>query len=84
MRTSLRVLGATAAAAALMAAGSPAFADSTDNDGVNILNDNNVSVAPIQACGNNVAVAGLTAPILSPSESQCVNAPIVDHPSVEG
>ena len=84
MRTSLRLIGAAAATAALMVAGSPAFADSHDNDGVNILNDNNVSVAPIQACGNNVAVLGAVVPIASPQTAQCVNAPIVDHPSVEG
>ena len=80
MRTSARLIGATAAATALLAIGSPAFADSMDNDGINVLNDNNVSVAPIQACGNNVAVLGLTAPIASPNTSNCVNAPILDHP----
>jgi hypothetical protein len=61
-----------------MAIGGPAFADSSDNDGVNLLNDNNVSVLPIQACGNNAAVLGLTAPIASPQNSHCVNAPIAE------
>ncbi len=71
------------AAAGLLALAPVANADTYDNDGINILNDNNVSVLPIQACGNNVAVAGAVVPILSPQKAQCVNAPIVDHPSVE-
>lgn len=61
-----------------MAIGGPAFADSADNDGVNLLNDNNASVLPVQACGNNVAVLGLTAPIASPQSSSCVNAPVTE------
>ncbi|GAA2331841.1 hypothetical protein GCM10009854_03800 [Saccharopolyspora halophila] len=68
------------AAAGLMALAPMANADSMDNDGVNVLNDNNLSVLPVQACGNNVAVLGAVVPILSPQTSQCVNAPIVDHP----
>ncbi|GAB3284237.1 hypothetical protein [Parasphingorhabdus pacifica] len=72
------------AAAGLMALAPVANADSADNDGVNVLNDNNLSVLPIQACGNNVAVLGAVVPILSPQDNQCVNAPIVDHPSVKG
>lgn len=67
-----------------MAVGSPAFADSYDNDGINVLNDNNVSILPIQACGNNVGVGALVIPIASPQTVECVNAPIVDHPSNEG
>lgn len=91
MRTSVRFIGAAAVTAGLMALGSPAFASGYGgygdhgghhhgggNDGINILNDNNVSVAPIQACGNNVAVLGLAAPIASPQYTQCVNAPIVE------
>ncbi|MDR7300618.1 hypothetical protein [Haloactinomyces albus] len=90
MRTSVRLIGAAAATAGLMALGSPAFASGhgdyghnggyydDGNDGINILNDNNVSVAPIQACGNNVAVLGIAAPIASPQYTQCVNAPVVD------
>ncbi|PRW64425.1 hypothetical protein [Actinopolyspora mortivallis] len=62
-----------------MAVGSPALADSYDNDGINILNDNNVSLVPIQLCGNNAAVLGIVAPIGSPQYTQCVNAPIVDY-----
>ncbi|TDD86453.1 hypothetical protein E1202_18825 [Saccharopolyspora karakumensis] len=61
-----------------MAIGGPAFADSSDNDGVNLLNDNNVSAVPIQLCGNNAAVLGVTAPIASPQDSACVNAPITE------
>ncbi|MEU5851820.1 hypothetical protein [Saccharopolyspora shandongensis] len=68
------------AAAGLLALAPVANADSADNDGINIGNDNNVSVLPIQACGNNVAVLGAVVPILSPQINNCVNAPIVDHP----
>ncbi|RCW43327.1 hypothetical protein DFQ14_107217 [Halopolyspora algeriensis] len=57
--------------------GAPAYAGG-GNDGINILNDNNASVAPIQACGNNVAVVGIVAPIHSPQYNKCVNAPIVE------
>ncbi len=72
------------AAAGLMVLAPVANADSQDNDGVNVLNDNNASVLPVQACGNNVAVLGAVVPILSPQSAECVNAPVVDHPSVEG
>ncbi|MEV5537298.1 hypothetical protein AB0L13_10590 [Saccharopolyspora shandongensis] len=67
------------AAAGLLALAPVAYADSADNDGINIGNDNNVSVLPVQACGNNVAVLGAVVPILSPQINNCVNAPIVDH-----
>lgn len=83
VRTSARLIGAAAVAAGLLALGAPAFADMHDNDGVNIGNDNNISLVPIQACGNNVAVLGITAPIASPQNVQCVNAPILDHPKSE-
>ncbi|WP_406692678.1 hypothetical protein REH65_13480 [Saccharopolyspora sp. ID03-671] len=69
------------AAAGLLALAPMANADSSDNDGVNILNDNNVSVLPVQLCGNNVAALGAVVPIASPNSSECVNAPIADHPS---
>ncbi|MGP4018154.1 hypothetical protein [Saccharopolyspora sp. 5N708] len=78
MRTSARLFGAAAAAAAMMAIGSPAFADSWDNDGINLLNDNNVSVLPVQLCGNNIGVLAVVVPIASPQLSHCVNAPIFD------
>jgi hypothetical protein len=73
------------ASAALATAGLLAFtpiaaADSADNDGVNVGNDNNVSLIPVQLCGNNVAVLGAVVPLLSPQVNECVNAPIVDHP----
>ncbi|MCC5714944.1 hypothetical protein, partial [Klebsiella pneumoniae] len=77
------LVGSVAATAGLLMAGTPAFADSSDNDGINILNDNNASVLPVQLCGNNVAVLGAVVPILSPQKTQCVNAPIVDHPQTE-
>ncbi|MGW3467384.1 hypothetical protein ACWDKQ_02685 [Saccharopolyspora sp. NPDC000995] len=70
------------AAAGLLALAPVANADSADNDGINIANDNNVSVLPVQACGNNIAVAGAVVPILSPQLNNCINAPIVDHPKV--
>lgn len=64
-----------------MALGGTAFADSADNDGVNLLDDNNVSAVPVQACGNNVGAAiGVVVPVLSPQSSDCTNAPVVDHP----
>ncbi|TWG07939.1 hypothetical protein [Saccharopolyspora dendranthemae] len=64
----------------MLVGATPASADSSDNDGLNIGNDNNLSVLPVQLCGNNVGVLGLVAPIASPQNSECVNAPIVDHP----
>ncbi|TDC96421.1 hypothetical protein E1161_01705 [Saccharopolyspora aridisoli] len=64
-----------------MTLGGTAFADSADNDGVNLLNDNNISAVPVQACGNNVGGAvGVVVPVMSPQDSECVNAPVVDHP----
>ncbi|MEV0051685.1 hypothetical protein AB0H34_14440 [Saccharopolyspora shandongensis] len=80
MRTGARIAGVAAAAAAMMAIASPAFADSANNNGINLLDDNNVSAVPVQLCGNNVAVAAVVVPILSPQINNCVNAPIVDHP----
>ena len=69
------------AAAGLMALAPVANADTADNDGINLLNDNNLSVLPVQVCNSNVAVLGVVAPILSPQTGDCVNAPVVDHPS---
>ncbi|MGW5642306.1 hypothetical protein ACWEV3_27395 [Saccharopolyspora sp. NPDC003752] len=80
MRTGARIAGVAAAAAAMMAIASPAFADSANNNGINLLDDNNVSAVPVQLCGNNVAVAAIVVPILSPQINNCVNAPIIDHP----
>ncbi|GAA4829736.1 hypothetical protein [Saccharopolyspora rosea] len=77
----MRLLGAAAAAAGLMAIGAPAFADSADNDGINLLDDNNISVLPIQACNDDVGVLGIALPIASPQTGDCVNAPVLDHPN---
>lgn len=86
MRIATRVAGvAGVAALGVMTLGSTAFADSADNDGVNLLDDNNISAVPVQLCGNNVGAAvGIVIPVLSPQTNECVNAPIVDHPSTEG
>lgn len=82
MRIATRVAGAAGVAAlSIVTLGSTAFADTADNDGVNLLDDNNVSAVPVQACGNNVGAAiGVVVPVLSPQSSDCVNAPVVDHP----
>ncbi|RRO12597.1 hypothetical protein EIL87_23050 [Saccharopolyspora rhizosphaerae] len=82
MRIATRVAGAAGVAAlSIVTLGSTAFADTADNDGVNLLDDNNISAVPVQACGNNVGAAiGLVVPVLSPQSSECVNAPVVDHP----
>ncbi|ASU81254.1 hypothetical protein CDG81_18425 [Actinopolyspora erythraea] len=64
----------------MMAMAPVASADSKDNDGINVLNDNNLSVLPVQLCGNDIAVLGVVAEVLAAEPSQCVNAPIVDHP----
>lgn len=67
----------------------PAFADSAANNGVNLLDDDNVSVLPVQVCntGEVVPVLSHVVDLLGHSQSQspntndCVNAPIVDHPT---
>ncbi|GGI81445.1 hypothetical protein GCM10011581_18550 [Saccharopolyspora subtropica] len=81
MRKSVGLAGVVAASAGVLAGAAPAFADSADNDGINIGNDNNLSVLPVQLCGNNVAVLGAVVSLLSPQLNHCGNAPIVDHPS---
>jgi hypothetical protein len=68
------------AAAGLLALAPMANADSADNDGVNVLNDNNLSAVPIQLCGNNASVVGATVPILSPQYNECANAALLDQP----
>jgi hypothetical protein len=82
VRIATRVAGAAGVAAlSIVTLGSTAFADTADNDGVNLLDDNNISAVPVQACGNNVgALVGIVVPVLSPQSSECVNAPVVDHP----
>jgi hypothetical protein len=79
MRKTACTIGAFVAGAGMLTGGT-AFADSADNDGVNIGNDNNASVLPIQLCGNNIAVLGAVVPIASPQKVVCTNAPVVDHP----
>ncbi|MGW1681674.1 hypothetical protein [Saccharopolyspora sp. NPDC002376] len=83
MRRSACLAGAFIAGAGLLAGGVPAFADSADNDGINVGDGNNVSLAPTQLCGNNVAVLGAVVSALSPQVNNCVNAPVVDHPKQE-
>ncbi|CAL99565.1 hypothetical protein A8924_0602 [Saccharopolyspora erythraea NRRL 2338] len=77
------LLGAVALSSGLLATASPALADSVDNDGVNVANGNNVSLLPIQLCGNDIAIVGAVVEALSTTDTKCVNAPIVDHPSQE-
>nr|WP_092601999.1 hypothetical protein [Actinopolyspora xinjiangensis] len=61
-----------------------ASADTKDNDGINAVDDNNISAVPIQACGNNIsAVIGVTLNLLAAQSSECVNAPVVDHPKAK-
>ena len=73
MRKSEYFLGVVAAAAGVLTAATPAVAaDSSGNDGLKIGNGNNVSV-PVQACGNNIAVAGVVAPVGSSHGTGCAN-----------
>lgn len=66
----------------MLVGATPASADSADNDGVNIGNDNNTSVLPIQLCGNNIAILGAVVPVASPQNVVCqANAPIEEGPS---
>lgn len=75
----------TGAAASLLALAPAAYADSAGDNGVNVLNDNDLSVLPIQACNDNVALlGGVIVPVLSPQLAHCVNAPVVDHPMSSG
>ncbi|MGI8310896.1 hypothetical protein [Saccharopolyspora hattusasensis] len=85
MRVSTRVAGVVGTAAlGMLATGSAAFADSADNDGVNVLNDNNTSISPTQVCGSDVIRTGPALQLLSPQSNKCVNAPLVDHPTAKG
>ena len=79
MRKTAGIAGVVAAGAGMLTGTATAVADSTDNDGVNAGDGNNVSAVPIQLCGNNIAVLGAVVPILSPQDSSCENAPAVDH-----
>ncbi len=85
MRVSTRIAGvAGATALGMVTLGSVAFADSFDNDGVNTANDNNTITAPVQTCANSLTASTAVVPVLSPTKNNCVNAPLVDHPSTEG
>ncbi|GAA4861108.1 hypothetical protein GCM10025787_52520 [Saccharopolyspora rosea] len=84
MRIATRVAGVVGAAAvgAMTLGSTAAFADSADNDGINAIDGNNISAVPVQLCNDNVgALIGVIVPILSPQTGDCVNAPVVDHPS---
>ncbi|APU17245.1 hypothetical protein [Actinoalloteichus sp. GBA129-24] len=81
MRTSARIVSAAAGAAlGVLSLGSgAAFADTVDSDGVNAINDNQISAVPVSLCGNNVAaVIGVIIPVLSPQINDCTNAPQTD------
>ncbi len=84
MRKKTYLAGTVAATAGLLATATPAFADSAENEGVNVLSGNDISLAPVQLCGNNVAVIGAVVSLASPQANDCTNAPVVDHPKHEG
>lgn len=84
MRTSVRVSTMAAIAAGLMSLGAPAFADSTGNNGLNLLDDNDISVLPVQACPGKLTVLSDLIPVLnttsnSPNNVTCGQTPIKDH-----
>jgi hypothetical protein len=84
MRVSIRVVGvAGVAVLSMLAAGSVALADSANNDGINTAEGLNTITAPVQNCSNSVLGPAL-AHIMSPQSNKCVNAPLIDHPKVEG
>ena len=66
------------AVAGLLALAPVANADSEDNDGVNVLNDNKVSV-PVQACGNSIPAVGAVLPLASSDSSGCAQGGVADH-----
>jgi hypothetical protein len=90
VRTSVRVSAAAAIAAGLMSLGAPAFADSTGNNGINLLDDDNLSVLPVQVCNNGEVVPVLSdvvdlsghPQVHSPDTTNCSDAPIMDHPTI--
>jgi len=73
-------VGAVAAGAGLLVS-APAMADTGGDDGVNIGDDNNVQLLPVQLCDANVI--GKVVNQESPDEVDCSNAPMVDHPKTE-
>lgn len=87
MRKVTSLVGAAAIGSGLLAVGAPAYADSAGNNGINVLNDNNVSAVPVQVCntgtinvGSILADVGSGLTSSSPQNVNCVNAPVVDHP----
>lgn len=86
MRKTTGLVGAVAIGSGLIATGAPAYADSTGNNGVNLLNGNDVSVSPIQVCLNGVTgiLSGLidagSTVVSSPQTNNCTVTPVVDHP----
>lgn len=87
MRTSVRLTIAASVAAGLMSVGAPAFADSAGNNGINVLDDDNLSVLPIQVCNSGTTdLLAIPLHLLSdnegnsPHDVDCTNAPILDHP----
>ncbi|MER2091431.1 MAG: hypothetical protein ABS918_01705 [Saccharopolyspora rectivirgula] len=84
MRGTASIAGVLATSTGMLISAPVAFADSASNDGINIGNDNNIVVAPIQACGNTIAaVIGAVIPIGSPQDVNCVNDPVAEDPEVE-
>ena len=77
-----KCLAALGAAAVVLTAGAPAFADSADKDLLSGYGDdsapliNNVTIAPVQMCGSGVALGLLKAP--AQSTGNCTNAPTGD------
>jgi hypothetical protein len=85
VRKTTGLMGAVAIGSGLIATGAPAYADSTNNNGVNLLDGNNVSVLPIQLCPGSSGILSDIVKVgsgsaLSPQTTNCVNAPIIDHP----
>jgi hypothetical protein len=87
VRKTTGLVGAVAIGSGLIATGAPAYADSTGNNGINVLNGTNVSVLPVQLCLNSLT--GILSSVInvgggaatgSPQTNNCVNAPVVDHP----
>lgn len=78
MRKSMTYAGILAATAGMLATASPAMAaeqdGSQDNDGINVLDNSNIHLGPLQLCGNNVAVLGAVLPIGSPLSAECQQA----------
>jgi hypothetical protein len=87
VRKTMCLLGSVLAGSGLTCIGMPAYADSTgNNDGIGLLNGDNISIAPIQVCGESSSLvgAGAISDLISgrnesSSNANCANAPVVDH-----